>query len=358
MPINISTDNPVAAFIMKYGSGAQAKTNPLPPRGAIVSTGSGASGADTPVRGDLATVDTTISDEQARRARGEHTSTEFITTLLDQIRNNQTPFVRFGERLSQADTARMTDKNYQETLRLSRLADALNNQYFLSPGTPGVHHAGRLGTVDRAETYGTPFKMPVETQEMREMRRGEELNQEAAQREIKRQQDAQDLSVAWQQLQVLEDVARTRALTEEEARRRNELWDTVLNQQYTDPYKRYWDRQDYKFKEQLAKLDIPNAQYNAVNDLYNKGYVAESNILLSLYNTAATMPDPTQKAWLNQTLGPLMQQLNATGDTDAFYAGIINAYGQMAKLFGTEGVNTALDTGSAVVNNLTGGGVR
>ena len=105
--------------------------------------------------------------------------------MLDSV-----PEMHAKDNLARGDTKRnVSDMNPEETLRYSRLADSLNNRYYrglqqLRSGVAvrGGQYTGSTGSL------GELYKMPIETEEMRQQGRSREYEVIVRASEISRQQ--------------------------------------------------------------------------------------------------------------------------------------------------------------------------
>lgn len=85
----------------------------------------------------------------------------------------------------------LNGKSFQSTLNLSRAADALNNKRWWNPGTLGRTTNSKFGS--EASTMGKSERWePIETQETRQMRQNERVEERVRNRDVDRQADLQD----------------------------------------------------------------------------------------------------------------------------------------------------------------------
>jgi hypothetical protein len=88
----------------------------------------------------------------------------------------------------------LNNKSFEQTLNLSRAADALNNSRHWDPGTMGRTTNSKFGS--QAAQMGKSERWePIETQEMRQMRQNEEMEKQVRERDVKRQGDTQDYAL-------------------------------------------------------------------------------------------------------------------------------------------------------------------
>lgn len=77
----------------------------------------------------------------------------------------------------------LNNKSYRSTLNLSRAADALNNRRFWDPGTGGRRTNSGFGTNEAQLGHSERWE-PIETQETRQMRANERLDERARQADV------------------------------------------------------------------------------------------------------------------------------------------------------------------------------
>jgi len=108
-------------------------------------------------------------------------------------------------------------KSRSETLRLSRLADALNNMYYRTPRSTGNYSRVYGGGISGESTdQGQLYQMPVTTEEMREMSRQGQYESAVRGAEIARQQGAMDLALEYEKLRQQAAFQRTQYAFENE----------------------------------------------------------------------------------------------------------------------------------------------
>jgi len=188
-----------------------------------------------------------------------------------------------------------TGKTHEETTRLSRLADALNNQYFRRPGAISSVGYGRGGkTIGQGGDAGQLYQAPVETEEMREMQRSRQLELQQRQRELARQQGLMDIPLDQQRMIYQQQLERSGKYNAEQLRRAMELWD------WQHGYS-VMARQAQFARTQLAfeRINIPREQAQILTGLAQANPVL-GNLYAQLLGNAAGVPDMKQMAWLNR----------------------------------------------------------
>lgn len=189
----------------------------------------------------------------------------------------------------------LNDKSYEETMRLSRLADIMNNTMYRR----GSHSAGGIGAYGGGGIAATVqgrdssfYKAPIETEEMRQMQQMRDRQAEIDSRRIGRQQTAADLPV---------EMGRARAV--EEMNRAHHAW----AMKHDDSYQRAY----YTYQQDLEKLKIPPAQIQYLYDWYQKD-MAFANLAASIFHSAATMPDWQQAIMSRITTQEIAKVNNGT----------------------------------------------
>lgn len=100
----------------------------------------------------------------------------------------------------------LNNRSFGKTLGLSRLADALNNQRHWRAAQIGRRTNSGFGTHEYTPGYSERWE-PIETQEMRQMRANERMDEVQRNRQIKRAEDVQDYPL---ELQKMSDQSRMR----------------------------------------------------------------------------------------------------------------------------------------------------
>jgi hypothetical protein len=210
----------------------------------------------------------------------------------------------------------VNDVGHKNTLRYSRLVDALNNKRFISPGQAGVrstyaNDGGRSGLNDKID-YGEVYKMDgLETAESRAQRRAEGYEKEETDREIKRTQDVKDMYADMERLKQLAVLEQAGKLTDTQRAEQQQLFTALLNNQYNIPYIMMQDRfrmqlgmDQAKYNTQLA---MNLARYATMNGLTTAQYAGMIGMDQARYNTilnSVTQQFGTQLAeYIQRTIG-------------------------------------------------------
>lgn len=188
-------------------------------------------------------------------------------------------------------------KSREETLRLSRLADALNNQYFISPRTGSTLRGGLRGqgVVGEQVQYGSLYRMPFETEEMRQMERMRDYERAVRGRDIGRQATALDIQTIEQQRAQYEEYLRTvRKLNEEQVRQHMEMFDYQMG--YSKAIRDAMiQRANLAFELHLSRIGIPTQQAHLLNRLIGR-YPTLAVPISNLFG-AGDIPSPMNAAW-------------------------------------------------------------
>lgn len=147
------------------------------------------------------------------------------------------------------------NRNFETTLRYSRLADALNNRVHTRGlrGTTGLVSAfgsGLANTSQRAELYQMP---KIETEEMRQMNTIRDLSEDQSGRQINRQQNYRD---AAQELTASEMQDKLKLQTELSKRlmdRRDKFTDEEMRQWYQTRYDEEMKRKATEWEKKFGR---------------------------------------------------------------------------------------------------------
>jgi hypothetical protein len=220
----------------------------------------------------------------------------FNDKWISRLGSTAVPYTGLGK-----DFARKTgvnDVGHKNTLRYSRLVDALNNKRFITPGQAGVRSTystkgGRTGRADAID-YGDVYKMDgLETAESRAQRRAEGYEKEDTERRISRKNDVMDMPAAMERLKQLAVIEQAGKLTEDERAEQKQLFNSILNNQYNIPsmmMQDYYRSQLHMNEQQYqTELALILAQYAAMNGLTTQEYAAKLGMDQSRYNTMLGM---------------------------------------------------------------------
>jgi len=208
--------------------------------------------------------------------------------FYNDLINNRIPFAHQNEDLTRNSmrNPNVNDATYRQTLKYSRLADKMNNRYFLRPpDTIGTGIGGQVtgGTQGVTGQQASLYRMPIETEEMRQMQRLREYEALARGRQIGRTEDFRDQS---QRL--------TLAMNLEKLRRSSELANELVYQMVQAPYRQELMRSEREFIAELEGLRLPSEQYNRILAIFrnpdNKMNIFYATMLAGLYKAGIVMP--------------------------------------------------------------------
>ena len=219
----------------------------------------------------------------------------------------------------------------ERTRKLSRMADALNNKYYRSPGSAGVLSATRDGTpTGQGSDFGQKYRMPIETEEMRQMRRAGEYEGVQRRSEIERQQkyknrDLERNNAIWQ-----EEMRRSGMYSNEELRRAGALFDSNTSRDFGI------------FMQYLANVTIKDEQRHMIT----KAFLINPTLGALVAATMGTVTPAAQQMMYDQVAAPYIQEVLQHPDraTD-----ILNRYQrEVGKATGSGGVSGAQGVWSGV----------
>jgi hypothetical protein len=222
-----------------------------------------------------------------------------ITPLMDKYKSGLRG-TEFGN--VDNDTVR-GDRNYNangmsaaRTLRLSRLADKLNNRIYRKPsiaGNLGVTTGG--GVTGSVGEIGMPYQMPkIETEEMRQMGHIREAAASRQEQDEARRQEIMGEQWRTNRIAFLENLARNRTITEVQMKELEHLRYEEIRMKYSEPYNRYWRVTEEELRDWRLKWRIPEAVANFLRPMLNQGRFIEATILGSAFGLAGVPPSLTQ----------------------------------------------------------------
>ena len=214
------------------------------------------------------------------------------STFLPNWRKNmsETPEAYGDENVAKGDKKyNANGLGPKATLEYSRMADALNNELYLTPG-----RAGNLGAVLGGGTsggYGVQHqlsKMPqIETEEMRQQRDIANLSKTQSERMIRRQQNAKDVPVDAQKEQLLEKLAEEGIISRDNLEYYKTLNLEQLRQNVIAPY-------NFKMQQAMeaySRVGIPEWQAQRINELQNQLKGVPANLLGQLFGIVSVPYD-------------------------------------------------------------------
>lgn len=161
----------------------------------------------------------------------------------------------------------LNNRSFGRTLRQSRLADALNNQRHWKAAKIGRRTNSGFGTNEFQEGYSERWE-PIETQEMRQMRANERLDETARQRQINRAENIQDYPLELQKRadQYKQQLAYYQSQTGIDLNRL--IQKGIIDSEYTQSWNTYWNNYVTRFATELG-LDVKDRVFQkAINLKY------------------------------------------------------------------------------------------
>lgn len=211
-------------------------------------------------------------------------------------------------------------KSRSETLRLSRLADALNNRYYRSPRATGNYSRTFGGGVTgEGPSQGQLYQMPVVTEESREM--GRQGQYEGMQRsaELARQQGAMDLALEYEKMRQQAAFQRTQSA----------------------------------FERELTNIQIPSRQAKIIADLA-VGKWPLAQLLAGLFG-GTSAPTP-QQIYYQKELGNIAERGEAAGlSNEQIYGQISGAVVKLGAAGIAQQFNLAPEAAKNVYDQLMSG---
>lgn len=148
----------------------------------------------------------------------------------------------------------LNNRSFAATLDQSRLADALNNRRYWRAAKIGRRTNSGFGTNEYQEGHSERWE-PIETQEMRQMRANERLDEHARMRQIDRAENIQDYPLELQKMsdRLQSDMAKYATQTGVDLQRTMQAgkW----NAEYGQSWSTYWSNFMNKFSQELS-LDV------------------------------------------------------------------------------------------------------
>ena len=159
----------------------------------------------------------------------------------------------------------LNNRSFNTTLSQSRLADAFNNQRHWRAAKIGRRTNSGFGTNEYQEGYSEKWQ-PIETQEMRQMRADERLDEQARSRQVNRAENIQDYPLELQKMadKVKSDLTRYASQTGIDLQRTMQAgkW----NAEYGQSWSTYWSNFMNKFSQELS-LDIRDRVMTKISQL-------------------------------------------------------------------------------------------
>ena len=158
------------------------------------------------------------------------------------------------------------NRNFETTLRYSRLADALNNRVHTRASLPSVISFSAFGPSaniagQRAELYQMP---KIETEEMRQMNTVRDLSKDQSGRQINRQQNYRDAAQELTANEMQDKLKLQTELSERLMDRRDKFTDEEMRQWYQTRYDEEMKRKATEWEEKFGRdFGIESARFIA-----------------------------------------------------------------------------------------------
>lgn len=214
-----------------------------------------------------------------------------------------------------------TGKSHAETMRLSRLADALNARYYRGPRKPYsiVSQEGGGRTVTGGDV-GQLYQMPFATEEMREMDRGRQLDLQLKIAELQRQQGLMNIPLEQQRAQLQKLLEDSKLMTQEQIRQFMVRWDYSHNYQIMARNERF-----RRSIEVWSKVNLPRYQADVITRVARQ-QPELADALFVLMGISAGAPTPEKLA----ASEAVARALDAAGDDPrARSMAVYNTYMQL-----------------------------
>jgi hypothetical protein len=235
----------------------------------------------------------------------------FNDTFFGRLQTDAVPFTGLNQ-----DFVRKTgvnDVDHKNTLRYSRLVDALNNKRYIGPAKFGSSTLVRGGAYTTGETpaVGDIYKMDgIETAESRAQKRAEGYEAIERGREIGRREDVKDMPAALERLKQLAVLEQAGKLTDAEVAERKELFTSLLQNQYNLPYmlmqQEYATQLGMTPQQYASTIALQMARYASDVHLTAQEYATRLGMDSSRYNTMLGLTTSQYGTMLSEFLSRLL----------------------------------------------------
>ena len=285
-------------------------------------------------------------DEKKKEATGlDLLNSKFLANWRKNMSN--TPEAYGDENVAKGDSKyNANGLGPKATLEYSRMADALNNDVYLTPG-----RTGNLGAVLGGGTsggYGVQHqlsKVPqIETEEMRQQRDIANLSKTQSERMIRRQQNAKDVPVEAQKEQLLEKLAEEGIISRDNLEYYKTLNLEQLRQNVIAPY-------NFKMQQAMeaySRVGIPEWQAQRINELQDQLKGIPANLLGQLFGIVSI---PYDMMVMDQIL---QEAFRDGGTTEEKLYRLSKAKGMAAVTAGAAAGSGALERGEQIAGGVRG----
>lgn len=296
-------------------------------------------------KSDIANLDPTKDIETIRDTIGQEDHLPFINDFIVDLESGAFgQKAGYGKNYAKADPKhRANDLSHKETLRLSRLADYINNSSWRRHGSLAGNGNIKMNSKPKFREW---TKLPnIETEEMRQQRVTSDLQKEMNQRRISRQQNYQDVHLKMYEQHLMQKLELNKDSIKEFWIRLGDKWKEEL---YLVMKKR-----DFYFHSRQAIFDqigLMLKKSKIVWNYYFKDRIFGSQIANAL---STVMPDPftvITNSFFEQYKGDLQ-----SGDPDRLAHAVNKLIQQFRSM--AEKITPELATGISNLIKLLGGGV-
>jgi hypothetical protein len=187
----------------------------------------------------------------------------------------------------------LNNRSANETLRLQRMVDRINNRVYLKPGQTGLRIYGRGTSVDRAATLPEVYQMPkIETEDTRQMTAMRGWEDAVRKAEIARQQGWQDVELTMQEAWLKSLQQRAANMTDSDIAKERDAYSMDLHLYQLHASQAYAKAFDKFSKYVTANLARDNAQIALNMWITNPTY---GTVVAQLLQNTQTLPSMTQK---------------------------------------------------------------
>ena len=195
-----------------------------------------------------------VEDEEEDLNTGKRRQSEIDSSFTDNPDEWYRRYQYWNENFAKNNPrGNLNGMNFSDTRLMSRLADALNNERHLKPTDIGHRtlHYGSTGT--GADQAGSERWEPIETQEMRQMRQSERLDERALQYNQDRQKVIEDYpqKLREQMDKINADLAKYAAQADIDFGKY--LKEGVFDKEYKGSWDTYWNTLQHKFAVELGQ---------------------------------------------------------------------------------------------------------
>lgn len=207
----------------------------------------------------------------------DDSNTDAVRTAMDKWWQNNHAMNNYRGNLN--------GKSFEQTLNLSRAADALNNSRHWDPGTTGRTTNSKFGS--QAAQMGKSERWePIETQEMRQMRQNEEIERGVRERDVKRQGDVQDYALDLQKKTDDARYAMSAALNMSDKDVEQALRQAAIAVNVNLPAQTRASQMITNFTERLKQL-VQTENGNYIISVFNKCGSVAAGILAQMFGASA-----------------------------------------------------------------------